>query len=41
MTSVWIECKSRIKKTQPQKTHSKIKYIEGKVYINSDQNNFV
>ena len=36
ITAVWIECKAGIKKTQP-----KTKYIEGKVHINSDQNNFV
>ena len=41
ITAVWIECKAGIKKTQPQKTNSKTKYIEGKVHIISDQNNFV
>ena len=42
MTAVWIECKAGIKKNQPQKKkHPKTKYIEGKVHINSDQNNFV
>ena len=41
ITAVWIECKAGIKKTQPPKTNPKSKYIEGKVHINSDQNNFV
>ena len=44
ITAVWIECKAGIKKTQPQKTNPKTKYIQGKVHINSDQtilfNNF-
>ena len=41
ITAVWIECKAGIKKTQPQKTHPKTKYIEGKVHINSDQNTYL
>ena len=41
ITAVWIECKAGIKKTQPPKKQPKTKYIELKVHINSDQNNFV
>ena len=43
ITAVWIECKAGIKKTQPppKKNTPKTKYIELKVHINSDQNNFV
>ena len=41
MTAVWIECKAGIKKPNPKKNTQKTKYIEGKVHINSDQNNFV
>ena len=38
ITAVWIECKAGIKKNP---THPKTQYIEGKVPINSDHNNFV
>ena len=42
ITAVWIECKAGIKKpNQKKKKHPKTKYIEEKVHINSDQNNFV
>ena len=39
ITAVWIECKAGIKKKNIY-IYIYI-YIEGKVHINSDQNNFV
>ena len=41
ITAVLIECKAGIKKNPTPKKTPKTKYIEGKVHINSDQNNFV
>ena len=43
ITAVWTECKAGIKKKKKKKKKNIYIYIyiEGKVHINSDQNNFV